>query len=316
MTQTAERRKIFIDSALKILNDNKLDGLSIDWEYPTKRPRSEAELIRKDEENLTWLLYELRLAFHQDKKNKKKENRFLLTLAVPSMGSKINGFRITSLINYADWVNVMAYNLVGQWKRETGCPTSMSGGLRAKNVPASINTWLNVKKLPAGKINLGLAFYARGYLLKEQSIHDGNLGVGAASIKNGQSPAGPLMNKKGVLSYSEICMENWDHKTSFNDSSCGVPYVANTTTAAWASYEDPSGIRYKIESLVNCFGLHGISVWAIDFDDFDGNKCGSGKYPLLKEAVRALNEEKKRCINAADELTQYHEDISDIPRPT
>ena len=34
MAQTAETRKIFIDSMVKMVTDHNFDGVDLDWEYP------------------------------------------------------------------------------------------------------------------------------------------------------------------------------------------------------------------------------------------------------------------------------------------
>ena len=51
------------------------------------------------------------------------------------------------------------------------------------------------------------------------------------------------------------------------------------------AYEDPLNIRHKVRSIVNCKGLRGISIWSLDFDDFTGDNCEQGRYPLLSAAV-------------------------------
>lgn len=46
-------------------------------------------------------------------------------------------------------------------------------------------------------------------------------------------------------------------------------------------FDDTRSIKSKIEWLKEQ-GLGGIFIYSIDLDDFSGNACGSGKFPLLK----------------------------------
>ena len=36
-------------------------------------------------------------------------------------------------------------------------------------------------------------------------------------------------------------------------------------------------------------GLAGLMVWSFDLDDFAGQFCGKGKYPLLKTIAQSLH---------------------------
>ena len=39
---------------------------------------------------------------------------------------------------------------------------------------------------------------------------------------------------------------------------------------------------------ISAKGLAGAMFWSLDLDDFKGNQCGEGKYPLMKAVANAL----------------------------
>ena len=41
---------------------------------------------------------------------------------------------------------------------------------------------------------------------------------------------------------------------------------------------------------VKKLGLAGLMVWSFDLDDFAGQFCGKGKYPLLKTIAQSLRD--------------------------
>lgn len=274
MVRYKSTRAIFIETVLKFLTENLLDGINLDWEYPGSRGSP-----GDDKWRFTSLLRELIRAFEKEAINNEKQFRFMLTLAVPAMRRKIlRGYDVPVIKHYVDWVDVMGYNLRGSWHRKTDCPTIMKG--RVPNVPDSIVAWLN-SGMPPHKINLGLAVYGRTYMLKSPEVY----GLGAPTM--GKGPAGMYTKKSGVLAYYEICLIKWLHMTSQNESACGNPYAS--IDDMWVAYEDPSSITYKIRTLTQKLNLNGISFWALDFDDFSGQNCGLGKYPLLSTAFKEIN---------------------------
>jgi GH18 family chitinase len=99
----------------------------------------------------------------------------------------------------------------------------------------------------------------------------------------------------GVLSYYEIC------ETTFIDSSRKrlrsgwrniwdsqqlVPYAYSGTE--WISYESRDSYKSKIE-LSKYFGLGGVAIYTLDYDDFSGKFCGKGTYPVISYVKRELN---------------------------
>ena len=55
----------------------------------------------------------------------------------------------------------------------------------------------------------------------------------------------------------------------------------------WVGYDIVQGLMLKVNDLIKAKALRGAIFWAIDLDDFNGNFCGQGKYPLMN-AVKSL----------------------------
>lgn len=57
----------------------------------------------------------------------------------------------------------------------------------------------------------------------------------------------------------------------------------------WVGYDDQQSLRLKSEYVVKN-RLGGVMFWAVDLDDFSGEFCNQGKYPLIKTVREAIFE--------------------------
>ncbi|XP_066933742.1 chitinase-3-like protein 1 [Clytia hemisphaerica] len=272
MVRNQTTRGIFIQSSISYILQHRLDGISIDWEYPTHRGTSGPE----DKHRYTLLLREFREAFTL------QQLPFTLSASV-SAGRRVisSAYEIPEIEQYVHWVNIMAYALHGAWEDETGHHTAMTGGL--PNVPDSIEAWRELG-MPDDKINVGVATYGRTYkLLFKEEFDIGGPVLGAGN-------AGTYTKGAGILSYYEICALNWTHRTPYWESVAGKPYASDKDQ--WVGYETPESIASEIRTLFSDRCYHGIAVWNLGYDDFNGTFCGQGKFPLLKSAVKTLHESR------------------------
>ena len=65
-----------------------------------------------------------------------------------------------------------------------------------------------------------------------------------------------------------------------------VPYAHGD--GDWVGYDNLDSIHYKVD-MAKHYGLGGIMWWAVDIDDFKGEYCGQGPYPLIKAEIGKLN---------------------------
>ena len=56
----------------------------------------------------------------------------------------------------------------------------------------------------------------------------------------------------------------------------------------WVGFDNPTSLIYKIDHVVKKNSLRGVMFWAIDLDDFSGQHCGQGKYPLMNAVKKYL----------------------------
>ena len=140
-----------------------------------------------------------------------------------------------------------------------------------------MDAWIELGA-PAEKLVLGLAMYGRTFTLKTKKMN----GMNAPAADAGKS--GPYTQAAGFLSYFEVCKlinkENWNKE--WNDEQ-KIPYAYKDDQ--WVGYDDPKSIKMKCEFAAKR-KLAGAMIWSLDLDDFTGNFCNEGKYPLLT-AIKA-----------------------------
>ena len=146
------------------------------------------------------------------------------------------------------------------------------------NANSSVHIWLS-RGAKASKLILGVPLYGQAYTLANPGVKSGY-----NATASGPGVPGTYTRQGGILSYYEICSQNWAQRVDEPKGRMG-PYVINENQ--WVSYDDANFLRRKMRYLKK-MGLGGTLAWALDFDDFN-NKCGGGRYPLLRAMKNELN---------------------------
>ena len=124
-------RTAFVNNIVSFINQYGLDGVDIDWEYPSSSSESS---------NYATLMSQLASAMHSRGK--------LLTAAVIAYGS--TGDYISSgVFSSVDWLNIMDYD-----------NTSGVGQSTYASAGSAFDYWVTSRGLPAAKAMLGVPFYS------------------------------------------------------------------------------------------------------------------------------------------------------------
>ncbi|MGH2553861.1 MAG: glycoside hydrolase family 18 protein [Chitinophagaceae bacterium] len=141
MASTAAGRNNFIKDVMNTVRANNLDGVDIDWEFPTTTDGTDI--------TFTALMKELSDSLHRD-------GRYYLSCAITA-GKYAGGIRDAirnEIFPYVDFFNVMAYD-----DFNTTVPYRHHSDYTLATV--CLNYWLNTRGMPASKCVLGLPAYGR-----------------------------------------------------------------------------------------------------------------------------------------------------------
>jgi chitinase len=241
MAASRESRAQFIDSVVAFLDQYRLDGLDVDWEYPGQAGAGN-RFRPEDKRNYTLLLAETRQRFNREQRKLGKP--LLLSVAAGASQSFLDHTEMSRVAHAVDTVNLMAYDYY-----EPG-----SGKITGNHAPLYADP-KDPEQLSA-KIVLGVPFY-------------GHVWGNVAPANNGLfQPGAPVPN--AFAPYRNIVANMLDHGyTRYWDTFASVPYLYSAEKAQFVSYEDTESLALKC-AYVQHHRLGGIMFW-----EYGGDASGA-----------------------------------------
>ena len=207
MAADEKHRKAFAKNCLNAVTKYGLDGIDIDWEYPTS---SDAHISSSpaDKDNFTLLMKDLRETLGKDR---------LLTMASASNAKYV---KFTDFIDYLNFVNVMTYDM---GKPTSSGKTKHNGALYKSSLASTEYCDDSVTKhfnagVPYNKIVLGIPFYGHG--------------DGSAFAED--------------VDYKDIAIDRNKYNVLW-DTDAMVPYVTDATGKMVLSYDNAKSVGLKAE---------------------------------------------------------------------
>lgn len=235
-SKTIESRKQVANSILQVLEENGLDGIDMDWEYPTSSDRTNFTLLMKEIYNTL----------------KKANKNYIVSIAIPA-GTWIDvRYELDKLNECVDYFNVMSYDL------ESSSVTSHQSALySSKYATASADTSVNYligKGVSKSKIVIGAAFYGKIYTGVENINH----GLGQAFI-----------SKKAInytLIYQNYLTRLNNGVTKYYDEKSKSYYLYDEENKVFICYDDVLSIKLKYQYAKDN-NLGGLMYWCYNGDD-------------------------------------------------
>lgn len=240
---TSKGRKDFVESTKEITNYFKVDGLDLDWEYPTVVGFPGHKYQPADKQNFTFLIRELREAMGKD---------YQLGFAAGGYNEYLdNAVEWDNVMKEVNHVNLMTYDLVNGYSTKTGHHTPLySNSQQIESTDNAIQK-LSAKGVPADKIIIGAAFYGRMW-------------EGVADINNGLYQQGKFKLGIDYKDFSRELASDSGFVYHWDDTS-KAPYLYNSSKKLFVTYDDPRSIRLKTRYVIEK-GLGGIMFWELGGD--------------------------------------------------
>ena len=268
MAKSPAKRTEFCQSVKSLLDQHKLDGVDIDWEYPTHKVEEKDEngnnyvngYDPSDDKNFNLVLKELRETLGTSK---------IISFASSSSGKYVDW---PEAIKYIDYVNVMTYDM-GAAPNGHNSPLHKSSRFTHRSWDEAVDAHVKAG-VPKNRQVMGVPFYGK-------------------AEKNPADADKVFVDSKGKLGYSikyrDIVPVLQDGKymgVTLNrklhvvrDAGSMVPFLADDTGRNFLSYDDPESVAAKGAYVVTN-GHLGAMFWEYRSDTDD--------HALLKSLVKSI----------------------------
>lgn len=243
MADKAETREIFINSVLEFIEQTKIDGVDIDWEFPgydwvgTGGALSLNPNRPQDKDNFTKLLTEIRAAFVKKSEAINRKQQYLLSITTSPLSEITHAIDLRAIAKQIDFVNIMAYDFYMSWLPLPIYFTGHQSNLfdTAHN-PRTISADLSVRYhieagVPANKIVLGIPL---GFYNYWSGVNPKKKGLYQFATN---SPRLSVIEIKGMIADGTL-KKYWDKKAK-------APYYWDSKSRTFASGDDEKSIRIK-----------------------------------------------------------------------
>ena len=256
MAKNEEKRALFCSECVRLCKEYNLDGVDIDWEYPTYAAKTHLDdgtyyyngADPADKKNFSILMKELREALGKDK---------LISYAAASDDYDGDYINAKEVLEWVDYINLMTYSMGDPCpedpsKQRHNSPLYTSSRFANSRGGADVVEKYHEKQgIPYDRMNYGVGFYGHG----DDNVYPSSVSYTLAreALEKG------TVNGKSVKGYNQRW---WDEqsKSCFLGDALGVMY---------ASYEDIESIGYRVEYLKSR-NMLGAFAWEFREDDSEG----------------------------------------------
>lgn len=296
MAYTQEGRASFIQSCLDLMEEYPwIDGIDLDWEYPggsndgERLPESENDQgcpiwgsPKQDRDNFAALVKEMREAFTLKYGEGVKK---ITACASSSTGWTLPNQDWVAAEPYVDLINIMTYDMAGDWDKVTGHASGIQG------VKGAVSYFLS-RDIPKAKLNIGAPLYGTGFMMsgdinpkkivgasiEPSSIPGDSLTMDVIKEYEAEAVSGYRIEETdGRLTVGESWEETKDDAAcgwhfAYDEKAAGA-YLYNDDEASdyykwYISYENPLSLQEKLD-LIEKYNLAGIIVWECSEDTED-----------------------------------------------
>ncbi|KAF2009039.1 glycoside hydrolase family 18 protein [Aaosphaeria arxii CBS 175.79] len=255
IARSENNRQRFANKLLKFMNGYGFDGVDLDWEYPGAPDRGGKP---DDTVNYVSLMKTLKSTF--DRSGRDLE----LTFTAPSSFWYLRWFDLPGMMKYADWVNLMSYDLHGVWDKANPIGPIVQAHTNLTEIKLAAELFWRVN-IPPSKIALGYGFYGRAFTLADPNCKTPGCPFSGGAKK------GPCTGTSGYLAHYEIQDILDKNKkrdlTVVHDKKAAVKYIT-WDNDQWISYDDADTFKQK-QDWANSVGFSGSLIWASDLDDYN-----------------------------------------------
>lgn len=253
MARDAAKRTAFCQSVKFLMDKHKLDGVDIDWEYPTQSADNETGADPSDTQNFNLVLKELRETLGQDK---------IISFASSSSARYVDW---KTAIKYLDYVNVMTYDM-GAAPNGHNSPLHKSAKFNHRSWDESVKAHED-GGVPRERMVMGVPFYGKA----EKNPAEGTK-IFDYSVRYYEIP--DILNK-GKYKGKDLARP----VTRVWEPSSMVPYLIDAAGKNVLSYDDPESVSAK-GSYVKANGMLGAMFWEY--------RCDTDDHALLKALVKGI----------------------------